>query len=62
MKVDIDTVKFVSEATFMVRGARRGVTVPKAVVDTLELKNGDRLRWIVFKDGTLLLTKEGTGL
>ena len=62
MKVDIDTVKFVSEATYTVRGSKRGITVPKAVVDTLELKNGDRLMWIMFEDRTLILTKEGAGL
>ena len=57
MKVDMDEVDFVTETTLTIRGTRRRTTVPKSIVDNLDLKNGDKLRWIQFNDGSLLITK-----
>ena len=57
MKIDIDEVEHISETTLTIRGTRRRTTVPKYVVDRLDLKNGDKVRWILFNDGSLAITK-----
>ena len=40
-----------------IRGTRRRNTVPKVIVDKPELMNGDKIRRILFKDGSILITK-----
>ena len=57
MKIDIDTVKCVKETAITIRGSRRRITVPSEVVELFQLTNGDKLRWIVLKDGTITLHK-----
>ena len=57
MQVNMDDVDFVTETTLTIRGTRRRTTIPKAIVDDLGLKNGDKLRWIQFNDGSILVTK-----
>lgn len=57
MKIDLDTVKCVKETAITIRGSRRRITVPSEVVEILKLTNGDKLRWIVLKDGTITLHK-----
>ena len=57
MKIDMDEVEYVTETTLTIRGTRRRTTVPKAIVDKLELSNGDKIRWLLFKDGGILITK-----
>lgn len=57
MKVDLDEVKCITETAITIRSSRRRITVPSEVVDILDLKDGDKLRWIVFKDGNVNLQK-----
>ena len=57
MKVDMNDVEYVTETTVTIRGTRRRTTVPKSIVDKLAIKDKDKLRWMLFKDGTLLITK-----
>ena len=57
MKIDLDTVKCVKETAITIRGSRRRITVPAEVVEILKLTNGDKLRWIVLKNGTITLHK-----
>lgn len=57
MKVDLDDVKCITETALTMKGSRRRMTVPSEVVDMLKLKDGDKLRWILFKDGTIHLQK-----
>lgn len=40
-----------------IRGTRRRNTVPKVIVDKPELMNGDKIRRILFKDGSILIVK-----
>ena len=61
MEVDLDSVRFVSETVLTVRGTRRTTMVPKAVVEDMELEKGNRLRWIMFEDRTILLTRARAG-
>jgi len=57
MKVDMNDVEYVTETAVTIRGTRRRTTVPKVIVDKLAIKDKDKLRWMLFKDGTILITK-----
>jgi bifunctional DNA-binding transcriptional regulator/antitoxin component of YhaV-PrlF toxin-antitoxin module len=57
MQVDMDDVEYISETSLTIRGSRRRTTVPKPIVDKLRLKNGNKIRWILFKDGNIAITK-----
>lgn len=57
MKIDMDDVEYISETTITIRGSRRRTTVPKDIVEKLTLKNGDKVRWILFKDNSIYLGK-----
>ena len=57
MKVDMNDVEYVTETTVTIRGTRRRTTVPKVIVDRFTIKDKDKLRWILFKDGTIIITK-----
>jgi bifunctional DNA-binding transcriptional regulator/antitoxin component of YhaV-PrlF toxin-antitoxin module len=53
MEINLDDIEYISETTITIRGARRRTTVPKEIVEYLDLKDGDRIRWILFRDKTL---------
>lgn len=57
MDIDIDSVRYITETSVTIRGTRRRTTVPKDISDKLGLKNGSRLRWILFKDGSIMIRK-----
>ncbi len=57
LEIDIDNVSFISETSLTIRGTRRRTTVPKSIVDRLYLENGDKIRWILFNDETILIRK-----
>ncbi|MCD6573998.1 MAG: hypothetical protein J7K95_07905 [Thermoplasmata archaeon] len=57
MKIDMDEVECITETSVTIRGTRRRTTVPKAIVEKLSIKDKDRLRWILFKDGSILISK-----
>ena len=57
MEIDIDAVRFITETSMTIRGSRRRTTVPKKIVEKLNLSNGERIRWILFKDGSVLIRK-----
>ncbi len=56
-QIDIDEVVYVTETSITIRESRRRTTVPKEIVDELGLRNGDKLRWILFEDGKIMLTQ-----
>jgi len=53
MQLNLDDVIHISETSLTIRGSRRRTTVPVEVVDHLSLKDGDKIRWILMKDGTI---------
>ena len=53
MKVDLEDIRCVTDTSITIRGSRRRITVPSEVVEILKLKDGDKLRWIVFKNGNI---------
>lgn len=57
MKVDLDRVISITETAITIRGSRRRITVPSEVVENLDLADGDKLRWIVFKDNSVYVHK-----
>ena len=57
MKIDMDEVECITETSVTIRGTRRRTTVPKAIVEKLSIKDKDKLRWILFKDGSILISK-----
>jgi len=59
MKVELEDVRCITDTALTIRGSRRRMTVPSEVVELLNLKDGDKLRWVVFKNGTVHLEKVG---
>jgi bifunctional DNA-binding transcriptional regulator/antitoxin component of YhaV-PrlF toxin-antitoxin module len=57
MKVELDDVKCIKDTALTIIGSRRRLTVPSEIVETLELKNGDKLRWILFNNGDIQIKK-----
>ena len=57
MQVDMDDIEYVTETTLTIRGTRRRTTMPKVIVDRFGLENGDKVRWLLLKDGRMLLSK-----
>ena len=57
MKVDINDIRCVTDTSITIRGSRRRMTVPQEVVELLDINDGDKLRWIVFKDGIIHIQK-----
>ena len=57
MKVELNDVKCITETALTIKGSRRRITVPSEVIELLKLNNGDKLRWIVFNNGTVHIQK-----
>jgi len=57
MKVELEDVRCITDTALTIRESRRRVTVPSEVVEILKLKNGDKLRWIVFDNGNIQIHK-----
>ena len=56
MQIDMDDVAHITETSLTIRGSRRRTTVPKTIVDKLGLKDGSKIRWLLFKDGSITIT------
>ena len=57
MQIDLDEVVSITETAITIRGSRRRITVPSEIVENLHLEDGDKLRWIIFKNGSIYLQK-----
>ena len=57
MKVELEDVRCVTDTALTIRGSRRRMTVPSEVVEILKLKNGDKLRWVIFNNGIVHIYK-----
>lgn len=55
IQVNLDEVEYITETSITIRGARRRITLPKEIVDHFGLKDRDRIIWILFKDGRLII-------
>ena len=57
MKIELEEIKCITETALTIRGSRRRITVPYEAVEILNLKDGDKLRWIIFNDGSIHIHK-----
>ncbi len=57
LKIEIDDVEYITETSLTIRGSRRRTTLPKVIVEKLNLTSSDKIRWILFKDGRIVVTK-----
>ncbi len=62
MHADLEDVEFVTETAVTIRGSRRRTTVPKRIADRFTIADGERLRWVLLRDGTVLLSKVPAGV
>jgi bifunctional DNA-binding transcriptional regulator/antitoxin component of YhaV-PrlF toxin-antitoxin module len=60
MRIELEDVDYVTETTVTIRETRRRTTVPKVLAERLDLHDGDKLRWILFKDDMVLLSRGRT--
>jgi bifunctional DNA-binding transcriptional regulator/antitoxin component of YhaV-PrlF toxin-antitoxin module len=57
MNIDLDKVSYIGETSVTIRKSRRRITIPKEVVESLGILDGDRVRWVLFNDNRLCITK-----
>jgi bifunctional DNA-binding transcriptional regulator/antitoxin component of YhaV-PrlF toxin-antitoxin module len=55
--ISSDDIICIEETTVTVRSYRHRTTVPSKIFKLLDLKQGDSLRWIALKDGTVFIKK-----
>jgi hypothetical protein len=56
-KIDTDEIIAMEDTHITVRGYRRRTTIPSGIFRFLKLKDGDVIRWIAIKDGTIFVSK-----
>jgi len=57
MQIRWEQVKAMEESSVTARGYRHRTTIPSKVFRHLGLKDKDKLRWTLLKDGTLIVNK-----
>ncbi len=57
MQIDLNDVSYIGETTVTIRKSRRRITIPKEIVDYLHISDGDRIRWVLFNDDRLCISK-----
>ncbi len=56
-KLNSDDIVAMEDTHITVRGYRRRTTIPSGIFRFLELGDGDVIRWIATKDGTVYVSK-----
>lgn len=57
VNIDLDAIETIEETTVTVRSYRHRTTIPSKIFRMLDLAQGDRLRWIALKDGSVFVMK-----
>lgn len=57
MRVDAKKVVYIGESGVTAKMYRHRTTIPSEVFRALKLKDRDRLRWALLKDGTVIVEK-----
>ncbi len=57
MKIDLENVAYIGETTVTIRSSRRRITIPKEIVEKLDISDGDRIRWVLFNNGNLCISR-----
>ncbi len=60
MQIDLDIVAYIGETSVTIRSSRRRITIPKEIVEKLGISDGDRIRWVLFNDGRLSISRVRT--
>ena len=55
--LDSDDIICIEETAVTVRSYRHRTTIPSKIFKYLELKQGDSLRWVALRDGTVFIRK-----
>jgi len=55
--INVRKVRSISESGVTVKKYRHRTTIPSDVFRALELKDKDRLKWILLKNGTIIVEK-----
>jgi len=55
MQINLDEVEYITETSLTIRGTRRRTTVPKEIVDHFGFNDGDKIRWILFRDHSVVI-------
>ena len=55
MQVNLDEIEYITETSLTIRGNRRRITVPKEIADHFNLQDGDKIRWILYKNSKLFI-------
>jgi hypothetical protein len=58
-KLDMEDIVAIEETDLTIRGYRHRTTVPSKIFEFLRLKQGDAIRWIATKDGSVYVLKVG---
>lgn len=56
-RLDTDEIVAIEDTHITVRGYRHRTTIPTGIFKFLDLKDGDVIRWIATKDGTVYVSK-----
>ena len=57
MQIELDSVAYIGETSVTIRSSRRRITIPKEIVEKLGICDGDRIRWVLFNDGRLSISR-----
>lgn len=57
VKFSSDDIVSIEETTVTVRAYRHRTTIPSKIFRFLDLKQGDSLRWVALRDGTIFVRK-----
>jgi len=53
----VEDIIIIEESTVTARGYRHRTTIPRNIFRYLKLRDKDKLKWILLKDGTVVLKK-----
>jgi len=54
-------IEFIESSGVTAKGYRHRTTIPSKIFKKLGLKDKDQLRWVLYKDGTLIISKLEVG-
>lgn len=61
MDVNIEEVEYMTETRISASGKRSHTTIPKYIADKFGMQRGDRVIWILFKNGSITVAKVSAG-
>lgn len=56
--MSLEDYEFVDESSVTVRGYRHRTTIPCKIFQKMKLKDKDKLKWVLMKDGKVIVYKK----